>query len=107
MSGRVCLSQPRTWSKERFSMTRTTRVLMGDLISWVGFLGNGNCWEGHNDNNRKRSVRTVKWGRRRIILFLFFSGEGGFFFCLVEDTSLRNWTIISRAEIGFHSVHDK
>jgi hypothetical protein len=32
MSGRVDLSQPRTWSKERFSMTRTTRVLMGPLI---------------------------------------------------------------------------
>ena len=32
MSGRVDLSQPRTWSKERFSMTITTRVLMGPLI---------------------------------------------------------------------------
>lgn len=76
MSGRVCLSQPRTWSKERFSMTRTTRVLMGDLISWVGFLGNGNCWEGHN---RKRTVRTVKWGRRRTIPFYFFPAREGFF----------------------------
>jgi len=32
MSGRVCLSQPRTWSKERFSMTITTMVFIGPVI---------------------------------------------------------------------------
>lgn len=32
ISGRVDLSQPRTWSKDRFSMTRITRVLMGPLM---------------------------------------------------------------------------
>lgn len=32
MSGRVDLSQPSTWSKERFSMTMTTTVLIGPEI---------------------------------------------------------------------------
>ena len=31
-SGRLDLSQPKRWSKERFSMTRITKVLMGPLI---------------------------------------------------------------------------
>ncbi|XP_044965536.1 uncharacterized protein LOC123425848 isoform X2 [Hordeum vulgare subsp. vulgare] len=33
MSGRVARSQPRTWSKLRFSMTTTTTVLTGEWIS--------------------------------------------------------------------------
>lgn len=69
MSGREDLSQPRTWSKERFSITITTMVLIGPGI--LCFLRKAKVAAG-DTRRRKRTNRERGTPRRRDI---FVSGE--------------------------------
>nr|KYP76119.1 hypothetical protein KK1_020343 [Cajanus cajan]KYP76147.1 hypothetical protein KK1_020371 [Cajanus cajan] len=58
MSGREGLSQPSTWSKERFSITITTMVLMGP--GSLCFLRKAALGEGERRRMRRRRRRGVR-----------------------------------------------
>uniref|UniRef100_A0A0A0KFA8 Uncharacterized protein n=1 Tax=Cucumis sativus TaxID=3659 RepID=A0A0A0KFA8_CUCSA len=60
ISGRTDFSQPKTWSKERFSMTKTTTLLIGPWISCRLFLkSNSKAWDENKRYIRKKEVKTA------------------------------------------------
>jgi len=90
MSGREDLSQPRTWSKERFSITITTMVLIGPGI--LCFLRKATAEVAAGERRRRRRSRgrgtrrrrgisssAGNWkneiGKRRSKEFVFLTGE--------------------------------